>query len=44
MGVTIRPLKGRASFIDSDPVALPPAIEFIRYADEEFPQTWESTT
>jgi hypothetical protein len=35
MRVTIRPLQGRASFVDSDPVAMPPAIEFVRYADVE---------
>jgi len=33
LGITIRPLQGRDSFVDYDPVALPPAIEFVRYAD-----------
>jgi len=34
IGVTIRPLQGRGFLFDSDPVALPPAIEFVRSADE----------
>jgi hypothetical protein len=32
MARKIRPL-GRHDFADSDPVALPPAIQFVRYAD-----------
>jgi len=29
----MRPLQGRYDLVDSDPVALPPAIQFVRYPD-----------
>jgi hypothetical protein len=37
MAGELRPLQGRDSFVNSDPVALPPAIEFVRYADGKVP-------
>jgi len=33
----LRPLQGRSTFVEFDPVALPPAIQFVRCADGSQP-------